>query len=196
MAAVKIETDPIKARKNGHVAIGDPDVLAGLELDGDPSTLEAMFEGFSGPPAWEDEVRMALFRGVACRELADASWFGYELRGTELQPTFDACADQKLDRPFDAGDWQLDVPIVYVQGTQDPATPYESARAHLMSQPHAHRTFVTVAETGHLPLMGAIAESCGLELWDAILDETDIEASLQTCALLLDLQVEVFPAEA
>jgi pimeloyl-ACP methyl ester carboxylesterase len=165
-----------------------PDVLFALLSElregGDTSQLEGLLDAIGGsPPSWQDEVMMGLFRPVACTEIAEDSWFGFELVDGEVIPTVNACDAIDLTAPFDAADWPIDAPILYFQGDRDPATAIDGARAHFSAQADTDRTFVTVHGIGHTPLSWSIADSCGTTTWDAILAGDDLGAVLEACGV-------------
>lgn len=165
-----------------------PDVLlallSSLEDGGDTTELEGLLTAIGdGQPTWQNEVMMGLFRPVACREIAEHSWFGFELRDGEVVPTVDACAEIDVVAPFDAADWPIAAPILYIEGGMDPATPPMGARAHFDAQYGTDRTFVTVAGVGHLPLMWRINGGCGTSVWETILADGDLQAALNACGV-------------
>jgi pimeloyl-ACP methyl ester carboxylesterase len=165
-----------------------PDVLFALLMTladgGDTQELESLLDAIGGgTPLWEDPVMMGLFRPVACNEVAEHSWFGFELRDGEVRPTVDACDEIDLSRPYDPADWPIAAPIVYVQGDADPATPITGARAHFDAHADTTRTFVTVHGVGHVPLQWRIAEACGASVWKAILADDALAPVLEACGV-------------
>ena len=163
-----------------------PDVLFALLMTlsegGDTTELEGFLSLIEGlPPMWEDEVLMGLFQPVACNEIAEDSWFGFELQGGEVVPTVDACDTIDVGEPYAAADWPIDAPILYVQGDRDPATPFDGARSHFEAQAATDRRFVTVHGVGHVPLMWMIAGACGTSVWEAILADAELEPVLAAC---------------
>ncbi|MBL8943832.1 MAG: alpha/beta fold hydrolase [Myxococcales bacterium] len=159
-------------------------LLGSLADGGDTTELEGLMTAITGgPPMWEDEVMMGLFQPVACNEIAEDSWFAFELQGGEVVPTRNVCEAIDLGEPYDAGDWPIPAPIVYVQGDLDPATVYSGARAHFDSQTATDRTFVTVSGVGHTPLQWRIAGGCGASMWTAILAGSDLAATLTACGV-------------
>lgn len=158
------------------------ELLMGLGEGGDTMPLEGLLAAIGdGPPTWENEEMMGLFRPVACTEIAEHSWFGFELVGGEVVPTVDACAEIELDTPYDPADWPIAAPILYFEGTQDPATTPMGARAHFDAQRDTDRTFVSVTGVGHTPLLWRINGGCGPSIWTAVLDGSDLQAALTAC---------------
>lgn len=157
-------------------------LLLGLDEGADPTVLTETVEAFTGgTPLWDDELTMGLFRPVACREIAEDSWFGFELVDGEIVPTINMCDDIDLAEPYAAADWPITVPIVYVQGTVDPATVHSSARVHFEAQTGSDRTFVALPDVGHAPLSWALPTACGDTVWNAILDGRDLDAAVASC---------------
>ncbi|MBK8240402.1 MAG: alpha/beta fold hydrolase [Deltaproteobacteria bacterium] len=159
-------------------------LLGSLAPGGDTTELEGLMDAIGGgTPLWDDPVMMALFRPVACNEIAEDSWFAFELQDGEVVPTRNVCDTIDLTTPYAAGDWPITAPIVYVQGDLDPATTYSGARSHFDAQTTSDRTFVTVRGVGHLPLMWRIAGGCGSDMWKAILAGGDLGAALAACGV-------------
>ena len=157
-------------------------LLLGLDEGAEPTQLAETVEAFTGgTPLWEDEVTMGLFRPVACGEIAEDSWFAYELVDGEIAPTINICDDVDLTEPYAAADWPITTPIVYVQGTLDPATVHSSARVHFEAQTGSDRTFVALPEIGHAPLSWALPTACGDTVWNALLDGGDLDAAVGSC---------------
>jgi pimeloyl-ACP methyl ester carboxylesterase len=169
------------------------DLLMGLDEGQDPSDLrQTVDELTSGPHSWENEEVMSLFRPVACEEIAENSWFGFELVEGEVVPTVNACDAIDLVTPYDPADWPIDAPIVYVEGDRDPATTPQGAHAHFDAQPQTDRTFISVRGIGHVPLQWYAAAVCGDDLFAALLDERPIADALQACGI--EATVEDGPA--
>lgn len=145
-------------------------LLADLAPGADSTTLAATISELGSLPSIRSNPEMLqLFRAVACVELFERSMFEYQLVAGELAPTFDACADQSVTRPYDAAEHLVTAPIFYFEGSADPATIYPSAYHHFESQTATDRVFVTVDGVGHLPLQWALAPECGLDVWQAVL---------------------------
>jgi len=136
---------------------------------------------------------MGLFQPVACREIAEDSWFAFELVDGEIVPTVNVCDEIDLDAPYRAADWPIRSPIVYVQGTVDPATVHSNARRHFETQTKADRTFVALPDIGHAPLSWALTTACGDTVWNALLDDGDLDTAVASCDL--GAEVERRPAE-
>lgn len=157
-------------------------LLLGLDDGADPTQLAETVEAFTGgTPLWDDEITMGLFRPVACREIAEDSWFGFELVDGEIVPSINVCDDVDLAEPYAAADWPITAPIVYVQGTVDPATVHSSARLHFEAQTRSDRTFVAIPDVGHAPLSWALPTACGDTVWNVLLDGGDLDAALASC---------------
>ncbi|MEM6296470.1 MAG: alpha/beta hydrolase [Myxococcota bacterium] len=122
-----------------------------------------------------------LFASVGCREIADTVYTPYVLVEGELVPESALCEDTELDRPYDAADWPLSMPIIYLQGSADTRTPMFQALAHVERQPGARRYFIELDGTGHNPLSLALV-SCAPDFWEAVFAEGEgLEDMLDAC---------------
>lgn len=59
------------------------------------------------------------------------------------------CKCRTVKNDFDPKNHQIKVPIVYLQGEQDPATPLEMARNHFNGQTQAEKVFIAIPNGGH-----------------------------------------------
>ncbi len=149
-----------------------------IELQG---ALGAIAEETTAAP---DQTRR-LLRVIACRELTGELYPRHDLIEGQLVPEgADLCRGlPRLDRRFDAAAWPVFVPIVYVQGSHDPATPMWQARYHFDSERTAPRYFITVDEAAHAPLGVTLAvDGCHARLWRSITgDRSGLAAATAFC---------------
>lgn len=170
---------------------GIPDLIAQLELlslpAGDPrlTSLQAQiskanFEGFG-----------TSFITIACREFAADFLSRPLLVNGHFSTDGNLCNDFELDAKFDSANYQLEVPIIYFQGSNDAATSMKQARYHYQFQTHApKKSFVTVGEAGHNSFQLSLS-SCKESLWNAILTNHEITSSdLKSCLWTWPIKVE------
>ena len=103
-----------------------------------------------------------------------------ELVGVTLGPS--ACGPYPVTRLYDSREWQIPVPIYYIQGEQDPATPLAGALYHYENQIQAKKTFIKVPEGGHNPLSYGL-DDCYESLLKAILLQSDLGEALGRCQI-------------
>lgn len=142
--------------------------LVPLEIGADTTALEAAVAGATAAAQVIDPDQALLYEAVACHELADSSFFGVDLVDGALVPLEDACADVEVDTYYDVADWPIAAPITYLQGTADPNTPVDQARAHVDAQPGSDRSFVEVQGAGHQPFFLNLRD-CAPGIWEGIL---------------------------
>jgi pimeloyl-ACP methyl ester carboxylesterase len=152
--------------------------LLPLEYGVDTSALEQSVIGAAEAAAHTDPLMKRLYQAVGCAEIAERSYFRAEIVDGQLAPLDDWCADLEVTDPYEVADWPITVPITYVQGTADPATPLAHAYAHHDAQTGAPRFFVEVAGGGHQPWILNLSE-CAAPMWDAIV--AGEEPPIDTC---------------
>jgi len=118
-----------------------------------------------------DAAHAALYRSIVCREL-DGSARGqltdFALRGGALIPLDPGfCGPRKMTSAFDAAAYQVEAPLFYFSGGQDPATPEFQTAYHYVSQRSARKTWVRVPTGGHLSFSGNLMD-CQEALWKDI----------------------------
>lgn len=131
------------------------------------------------------------FTVIACREMWGSFRQIKEVKdGNYNSYGPDICEQEKikpLTQHYDPKDWPINkTPIVYFQGTRDPATPLSGARYHFESQTKALRYFVTVQNVAHPVLTMALRfKVCSVPIWKAIdklqQDPKQLEAALKIC---------------
>jgi hypothetical protein len=140
---------------------------------------------FAATPGTDQPGESRVLRVIACAELTGDLYSGRDLVGGDL--VFrgrDACAGTGgLVRPYDAARWPVTVPLVYVQGEHDPATPLAQARYHFGVQREAPRWFLSIGRAAHAPLAVTLATGdCRERLWLAIAGKLErLPAAVKTC---------------
>ncbi|MFN8792588.1 MAG: alpha/beta hydrolase [Bdellovibrionales bacterium] len=122
-------------------------VQAKQSFDENPPTYEMIPEGYE----------KYLVTEIMCQELSPTL-------GDIIKPKLDtgvatydilkygtACANIPFVHPYDSAQLQTDIPLVYINGTVDPATPFHTAKYHYDNQKLAPKTFVTQIDGGHGP---------------------------------------------
>lgn len=73
-----------------------------------------------------------------------------------------------LDRPYNSKEYQIpSVPIFYIQGLLDPATPFSGAKVHYDQQMSQNKVFVQLDNYAHTALIGLWP--CKQNLWSAFM---------------------------
>lgn len=80
------------------------------------------------------------------------------------------CRNHPFTRPYDAKNYPLTSPIVYLEGAEDAHTPAWQSSYHFNSQTQAARVMVSVADEYHLPMQQEFGRICGAEVMKAILE--------------------------
>lgn len=132
----------------------------------------------------DSDMNGILHQKIFCRELA-SSYLATTIRliGGRLvnsEPT-DLCENIAIEKLYESDHWQIPVPIVYIQGQADPATPLWHAKLHFAGQKSAPKTFIEVPGAGHNPLNLGL-EDCAEDLMISILKGVDLAPSLASCA--------------
>ncbi len=72
---------------------------------------------------------------------------------------------------YDSKDFQLSVPLIYIQGDMDTSTPLASAQYHYKSQLASHNiSFLRIESDGHLPTSNRL-QACIENVWEEIFRE-------------------------
>ena len=143
--------------------------------------------------ALEPGPKKTLFENVACRELADVSFFDYSLAQGVYEPKTAVCEDIDLSHPYDVSAWPIrESPIFYFQGAHDPNTPLQQAKEHVSAQPETTRYFLEFAHGGHNPLQLSLPSSCVLGLWQTMLNAPGgLQAAIDACKLPNEITLTV-----
>jgi len=128
-----------------------------------------------------------LYQDIWCSEIGETDNTDLELiKGKLVGPIYPHfCDGHSLFNPFDSKDWQMNVPIYYFQGGQDPLTYPELAQYHFEHQ-SSERYFVFNPKGGHLPMYDVS------DCWNTILDLIDTHdenfaQTLKKCAPQLEI---------
>jgi len=161
---------------------GIPDLNAKLELlslpNNDPRLASlkeqisnSNFEGFA--PS---------FITITCHEFAEDFFARPLLLTGHFSTDGNLCNDSELISKFDSADYQLEVPIIYFQGTNDAATSMKQAQYHYKFQTHTpKKSFVNVSEAGHISFQFSLF-SCKEKLWNTILTNQELTSNdLKSC---------------
>lgn len=130
------------------------------------------------------------FRMIGCGELWGDWYYGRSLENTRLVRTGkNVCEGIEYKNPYDSNKYKLSIPIYYFQGTNDPATPLNSALYHFLAQKTADRQFLVVAGAGHAPLTSSL-KTCADEIWTAISSQRTLSRELMSCPRQATLTVK------
>jgi pimeloyl-ACP methyl ester carboxylesterase len=167
----------------GYHPDGEHELARQLSPDGMPWLLTAL-KMFSAMPEQDAlATHNRLLRVIGCGELYGDLYPLRDLRDGELVLRGqNLCSDYHgVSRPYDANDWPLAMPIVYIQGERDPATSYPQARYHFAAQASAARYFIHVDLAAHAALSVTLnVGDCPARLWGAI--ATDLAGLPQAVA--------------
>lgn len=143
----------------------------------------------------DDSEAAKLFHAiVACREIyldneaeADFSFAGIKGKTstTDLGPCTEFAESSQIKR-FDAEDYQVNSPIFYLQGENDPATPSWQAIHHYKGQKQSvAKRMIVVPGGGHVVLTNEIAP-CREDFWQTLLSDIGLaNQTLTACAMRL-----------
>lgn len=141
-----------------------------------------------------------LMRVIACGELTGNLYAGRDLVSGELvlRGRNECAGTGALTHPYDAAQWPLTMPLVYVQGQHDPATPPAQARYHFDVQRRAPRWLLSVGRAGHEPLgISLAAGDCRAQLWHAIAADLDrLPAVVEACNVELQADITLVHRDA
>lgn len=124
-----------------------------------------------------------LFRMIGCGEIWGDWYYGRSLENGRLVKTGkNVCEGIEYSNPYDAAKFQVskDIPIYYFQGTNDPATPLNTALYHFAVQQKTNRQFFTVANAAHAPLSGSLRK-CADGIWDSIYAQRTLGREFASC---------------
>jgi pimeloyl-ACP methyl ester carboxylesterase len=109
-----------------------------------------------------------IFLQIACREV--------------FPPDTEFCRENNIPQsdPFDSAVWQIDVPLYYVHGANDPITPVQQAQYHFDHQKNPNRRMITVPRAGHAGVMALL--ECKEGFWASILGGANLDTSLRSCS--------------
>lgn len=131
-----------------------------------------------------------LFREVDCHEYSpDDGWTRFENGSFVFARDENPCADEAFDRPYDSAIFEIESPIYYLAGTNDPAAPYQGAYYHFQNQTRAQRNFITVNGGGHKSL-GYILGDCREEIWNAVFERRNLDEVIPKCKADIKLEIE------
>jgi len=125
---------------------------------------------------------------VGCQELGfDNVTFDFDLERLQIglidRPS-ENCKAQgyRLKKPFDSKNFQIrQVPVIYVQGSADPATPAAGAKEHYNNQTEAPKIYIEIQNFAHLGLIPL--DHCP-DFWNAITqDISTIKSNVEICQI-------------
>jgi pimeloyl-ACP methyl ester carboxylesterase len=133
-----------------------------------------------------EDVSGFLWLAITCHELVPLNFdftFKDGLLNIEKASTGNSltCKNTNIDRPYDAQKLQLREDIVYLEGSDDPATPLSQALYHFASQKNAKaKSFILFNGFGHSVLAWIEYRHPGLvkQIWSHNFDPNFIKASL------------------
>ncbi len=138
----------------------------------------------------EEELHMKIF----CRELTSeylisdiALKQGYLI---EVGEVISLCGDLRPEELYESSNWQIPVPIFYIQGERDPATSLDQALHHFNGQLQLEKHFLLVPRGGHNPLTHGL-EDCADAILFEILFKNSMKDSAKSCALKPELLKEM-----
>lgn len=106
------------------------------------------------------DVRSDMPERVKCTELTknDGMWdITFDTEKFELVSFVNDCElkGYKLLHPYLSRDYQIKtIPLIYIQGRLDPATPWKKAREHFENQTNKEKTFILLENEAHTGLSG------------------------------------------
>lgn len=109
---------------------------------------------------------------IKCRELTNNDGMldlYFDFDRFQIVSNFSDCKQKGyvLDNPFFSKNYQInDIPIYYIQGLLDPATPVQGARMHFNNQKSSQKIFVQLDNYAHTGLIGLWP--CKAELWESL----------------------------
>lgn len=159
----------------------DPKALADLKN----AVIEA------GNKTYKKEL-IRMFRPIACQEVFPRAKLDKEklIAGEIVTASTTVCDGFTFSNPFDSADYQIEAPIFYFQGKNDPAVPLWQATYHFDSQLYAKKFFVKVPGAAHPALQSGFFE-CRDQLWKSIFDGgNNLESVLPNCSAPTELSIE------
>jgi pimeloyl-ACP methyl ester carboxylesterase len=129
-------------------------------LKDDVSENESQIEGLDTEP---------IFVQIACRELFNSE---------------DECKRRNIptDSLYDSKYWQINSPIYYIEGENDPNTPMAQAKYHFFNQNNPNKYFISVPRAGH-GVLTSINE-CKDFFWKSVYSEgVNLENALKNCSV-------------
>ena len=130
-----------------------------------------------------------VFTRISCQEIFNPlDFYGKSIdRNGDMKLTISPNTPQNNDMcggiaerdPYDSKNFQLQSPLIYIQGETDPQVPLSQAYYHFLNQNlSSHKEWILVERGSHSPLDDAL-ESCSEQIWNAI-KQGDSVSSLLT----------------
>lgn len=159
----------------GVVLVGGVPLVADLRtklmdlLSVDPAKQEELRKEVAESESQKTDLASSpMFLQIACREI--------------FPPDTDVCRESGIPQsnPFDSAGWQVEVPLYYVRGANDPITPMQQAQYHFEHQTNPMRTMITVPRAGHAGVMALL--ECKDGFWASLLGRANLDTSLRACS--------------
>lgn len=126
--------------------------------------LEAVFDEYD--PEKDFDI---LGRKIGCSEFFP-SYFSKTIysEGILSWGGRDYCKDIKLSNPFDNKNWPISSKVLYISGTNDPATPFSQTMYHYSNQASSEKDLICIEGGGHISFALSLVD-CEQNVWSAIL---------------------------
>lgn len=131
----------------------------------------------------ETQFPNLFFRMIGCGELWGDWYFGRSLEnGRLVRVGKNVCEGIDYKNPYDSSKFLIPaaVPVYYFQGSNDPATPLNTALYHFAVQGKTNRQFFTVNGAAHSPLTSSL-RSCADEIWSSIYAQRTLGREFASC---------------
>lgn len=151
--------------------------------------MDSLIPPVTESPVWYSDFSDRLYAKIDCHEFSPRDGRVYFSKGELIfDEENDPCKAEPFDRPYDSAELQIEAPLYYFAGTNDPAAPYEGARYHFEHQTNSPRSFVTVNRSGHLKL-GYTMWDCKDQIWEKIKKQEDLREVISLCKADIKLEV-------
>lgn len=155
--------------------------------------FEDFFKQEPRDPYFWREINYFASTRLGCQELHQSQIYSGQRINKQGRMEFvrwpderDECKDIPLVRPFDAADYQISAPIIYIQGETDPQTPLTHAYYHYYKQESSVRKeFILIERGSHIPLYRELGP-CAKTLWNAIKKKESLKNYLDDSGYCLD----------
>ena len=128
-------------------------------------------------PMQMDPAGVRLYRAAGCQiddrpqsKARRSSYFGGIIEDEVRKQPVEICDCPLIKDKFDPSNFEVyETPLVYVNGTVDPATPLREAKAHFNAQPTPNKIFLEVADGGHGEMLKGPLTPCSNLVFDTAL---------------------------
>ncbi|MFZ4402508.1 MAG: hypothetical protein ACOYOK_00260 [Pseudobdellovibrionaceae bacterium] len=169
-----------------HPEYGDIGLMTFKMLE-DPKTRSIILDQVKAKSIDTDHLSQ-VFQSISCSDLVENAG-DVDFKNANMIPYIPAnnvCKHTKLNK-YDSAKFQISAPIVYFNGSNDPATPIAQAKYHFLNQKSKTKTFVEVVNGGHSALTVNLSDCYSLIMNSLILNTVPLRSAISTCKLTTNL---------